>query len=344
MTAEDGNPGLQAEPGNATNGVRITVVVPVLNAMRFLPETVASLLGAAGATKGVELVFVDNGSTDNSDKYLASRAEDGVVFARLQRDPAMPARNLSAAARNFGARRARGEFLSFIDADCLIAKNYFSEALAVLSATGADATGCETEAPREPHWIEATWHALHYVGRDRDVHYLNSANFFISRRTFDDIGGFREDLPSGADAEIGQRLVSRGYRIYESPRVGAIHLGNPKTVREFYRRNVWHALGMFGTVNRRRVDKPTAMMLLHLLATMAGLAVLAVGDFSWSVRLLTAALLQLAVPVATVAYRAWQTGDASHFLPGVALYWLYFWARLHALAVVAVGKAHKFGK
>lgn len=344
MMPEKAKGGSPVEPGYAANGVRITVVVPVLNAMRFLPETLASLRAAANSTDGVELVFVDNGSTDSSDQYLAARAGNGMVFERLERDPNAPARNLSAAARNFGAKRARGEFLSFIDADCLIAKNYFTEALSVLRATGADATGCETEAPPRPHWIEATWHALHYVGRDRDVHYLNSANFFISRRTFDDIGGFRDDLPSGADAEIGQRLVSRGYRIYESPRVGAIHLGNPKSVREFYRRNVWHALGMFGTVNRRRIDKPTAMMVLHLLATMAGLAVLVTSDFSLPVRLFTVFLLQLLVPFASVAYRAGQTGDASRLLAGGALYWLYFWARLHALAVVAVGKAYKVGK
>jgi glycosyltransferase involved in cell wall biosynthesis len=340
-TAEAGSP---VEPGYAANGVRITVVVPVLNAMRFLPETLASLLAAAKRTDGVELVFVDNGSTDRSDQYLASRAGNGMVFERLERDPDAPTRNLSAAARNFGAKRARGEFLSFIDADCIIAGNYFTEALEVLQSTGADATGCETEAPRQPHWIEATWHALHYVGRDREVHYLNSANFFISRRTFEEIGGFREDLPSGADAEIGQRLVSRGYRIYESPRVAAIHLGNPKTVRDFYRRNVWHALGMFGTVNRRRVDKPTAMMILHLLASIAGLAVLAVGNMSWAMRILAALMLQTLVPLVTVAYRARQTGDASRVFHGVVLYWLYYWARIQALALVLLGKSHRYGK
>jgi glycosyltransferase involved in cell wall biosynthesis len=323
---------------------RITVVVPVLNAMRFLPQTVHPLLEAARKVNSVEVLYVDNGSSDGSHEYLRTLASKGVQVKKLERPPDAASRNLSAAARNFGARQSRGEFLSFLDADCVVAKDYFGAALAALDSTGAAATGCETHVPPDPPWIEATWHDLHYVGRERAVHYLNSANFFISRRAFDDIGGFRDDLPSGADAEIGQRLTRAGYRIHESPAVGAVHLGNPKSLREFYRRNVWHAMGMLGTVNRRKIDKPAAMTLAHLLATVAGLTILVASQFSPIKRLLIAALLQLAIPGITVAYRASQTGRSKHLVEGIYLYWLYYWARVHALVLLALGKNHQFAK
>lgn len=323
---------------------RITVVVPVLNAMRFLPRTIPRLLEAARNTQGVDVLCVDNGSTDGSHEYLKSLRSSGVQVQSLERAPDAATRNLSAAARNFGAHRTRGQFLSFLDADCIVAKNYFNEALTVLDSTGAAATGCDVEIPPEPHWIEATWRDLHYVGRDRDVHYLNSGNFFVSRQAFEDVGGFREDLPSGADAEIGQRLTNAGYRIYESPAVGAIHLGNPKSAREFYRRNVWQGTGMLGTVNWHHIDKPTAMMSVHLLATIGGLIVLLASPFSLPVRFVIAVLLQLAVPGITVAYRASQTGRASHVLEGIFLYWLYYWARVQALALLTVGRSHKYVK
>jgi len=335
---------LAAGLSTAQGNVRITVVVPVLNAMRFLPRTIPSLLEAAEGTDGVELIYVDNGSTDGSYEYLTSIASKGIGVQRLERRSNEIARNLSAAARNFGARQTDSQFLSFLDADCLVAKNYFKEALGVLLSTGAAATGCETKAPPERHWIEATWHDLHYVGRDREVHYLNSANFFISRKAFEHVGGFRDDLPSGADAEIGQRLTIAGYRIHESPAVGVIDLGLPKSVREFYRRNVWHGLGMFGTVNRRRIDKPTAMMTMHLLTALAGLIVLIGGPFSLSVRLLIALLTQLAVPGVTVAYRAGQTGRVTRLAEGIVLYWLYYWARLQAFALVVGGKSFRYAK
>jgi GT2 family glycosyltransferase len=324
--------------------MRITVVIPVFNTMRFLPLTIPSVREAADTMEGVEIIYVDNGSTDGSCEYLESLPTEGLEVRHLERGPSAEVRNLSAAARNFGARQARGEFLCFLDADCLIPSNYFEEALAVLRSTGAAATGCEVEAPPNPHWIEATWHDMHYVGRDREVQYLNSANFFISRRAFEHVGGVREDLRSGADAEIGQRLVSLGHRIHESPAVGAIHLGNPKSIGEFYRRSVWHGLGMLGTVNRHRLDKPTAMMIVHLLATITGLVVLLEGPFPLPIRGLIALLLQVAVPVATVIYRAQQTGRKTHLGEGIALYWLYYWARLNALTLVVAGKSHRYAK
>jgi len=317
--------------------VRISVVVPVFNAIRFLPRTLPSVLEAAANTAGVELTYVDNGSTDGSDEYLASIANNGIQVQRLTKGSI-------SALRNFGAQHARGEFLSFLDADCSISPHYFDAALGVLRSTGAAATGCETEAPPEPHWIEAAWHDLHYVGRDREVRYLNSANFFISRQAFENVGGFREDLRTGEDAEIGQRLVSAGYRIHEAPAVGAIHLGNPKSIREFYRRNVWHGLGMLATVNHRRVDKPTTMMIIHLLATLSGLFVLFGGPFSLPSRGLVALLLQLVVPGVTVAHRARQTGRTSRLSAGVALYWLYYWARLHAFFLVVAGRSGGYQK
>src|SRR5687767_3985262 len=117
MRPDDGAGYSPAEFRTAEDGVRITVVVPVLNAMRFLPHTVPSLLEAVRDTEGVELVYVDNGSTDSSYEYLSSVGKDGVSVTRLERDPREATRNLSAAARNFGAGHARGEFLSFLDAD-----------------------------------------------------------------------------------------------------------------------------------------------------------------------------------------------------------------------------------
>jgi glycosyltransferase involved in cell wall biosynthesis len=248
------------------------------------------------------------------------------------------------ALRNAGARVSRAEYVSFIDADCTIPSDYFEAAIAVLTTTGAVATGCEAHAPEDGHWIERTWHSLHYVGRDREVHYLNSANFFIRRDAFDRIGGFREDLRTGEDAEIGQRLIASGMRIRESTRVEAVHYGNPRSISEFYRRTVWHGLGMFATVGGGRIDKPTAMMALHLGATLGGVAGLFALPWPFTDRVLVAVGLQLIAPLVTVAHRARQTGRWSSVVPGVLLYWLYYWARLNALWVVLSRRAQAYRK
>lgn len=306
--------------------------------MRFLPTTVPSVLAAARHTGRVHLRYVDNGSTDGSFEYLESVAPGEVTPERR------PGLSIGAM-RNAGARADSSTYISFIDADCTIPLDYFDAAIEVLSATGAAATGCEVIAPPDGHWIERTWHSLHYVGRDRDVHYLNSANFFVRRDAFEQIGGFREDLRTGEDAEIGRRMTAAGLRIRESTRVAAVHHGNPGSIAGFFRRNAWHGLGMFATVGGQGVDKPTAMMVAHLGATVLGIgALFALRGSPLLERTGLALGLQLLVPAVTVAHRIRQTGRASSALPGVLLYWLYYWARLRALWVILVRGAGSYRK
>jgi glycosyltransferase involved in cell wall biosynthesis len=315
----------------------ISVVVPVLNGMRFLPITLPTLLAAGRRVGSIELIYVDNGSTDGSREFLRSWESKGLKTHEVEG-------GTIAGMRNRGARQSSGTYLSFIDSDCSVPENYFEEAIDVLRSTGAAATGCEIHVPEHPHWLEAAWHDLHYFGRDRFVPYLNSGNFFVSRAAFQSVGGFREDMVTGEDAEIGQRLVLAGHRIFASPRVKAIHLGNPKSIREFYRRNVWHGLGMFGTVSRKNLDRPTAMLAIHLLATILGIVALLSGQVPIGARLLIAIGLQLLAPVATVIYRGMKTQQWRSAPIGVPLYWLYYWARAYALAIVAFGLSDRYRK
>ena len=113
---------------------------------------------------------------------------------------------------------------------------------------------------------------------------------------------------TGEDAEIGERLIVAGERIRACPDVRAIHFGNPKSIPQFYRRNVWHGLGMFGTVSWNRLDRPTAMLAVHLIATVVGFAALLTSPLSPVWKVSVALGLQLAAPLATVVYRGHRTG------------------------------------
>jgi glycosyltransferase involved in cell wall biosynthesis len=313
----------------------VSVVTPLRDAMKYLPETVPSVLHAARNTGGVELIYVDNGSTDGSYEFLA-RIPDIRVLRH--------GNGSIAAARNAGAAAAHGEYLSFLDADCTIGPRYFDDALDVMRTSGAAATGFRVEPPSEANWVEATWHNLHAAGVDRDVDWINSANFFISREVFERIGGFREDLRTGEDAEIGQRLVRAGYRLWATRRLTVTHLGNPKSIAAFFRQKVWQGLGMFGTVKRDSLDKPTAMMFVHLAATIGMLGILFADRLNWALRILLALALQLVVPIVTVAYRVWRNGKAVDVPKAIFLYWVYYWARLEALFLVLVGHGDKYVK
>ncbi len=108
-------------------GGLVSVMIPVFNAERFVGEAIESVLGQEGAE--VEVVVVDDGSTDGS-VAVAERFGDAVRVVRGEHAGI-------GAARNRGVGGARGEYVTFLDADDLWARGKLARQLGVLM--GADA-------------------------------------------------------------------------------------------------------------------------------------------------------------------------------------------------------------
>jgi len=113
----------------------VSIVVPTHNR----PSTLRRCLAALAAQRGVgavEIVVVDDGSTDAADVAAAVASQP---LARLLRcAPAGPA-----AARNAGARAATGTFICFTDDDCEPEAEWAARLIQALTA-GADAVGGAT--------------------------------------------------------------------------------------------------------------------------------------------------------------------------------------------------------
>jgi GT2 family glycosyltransferase len=224
--------------------------------------------------------------------------------------------------------------LSFIDSDCVVSEDYFNRVAETFETVDADAAGCMVDLPPSPHWIEKTWQDLHEHPKDGYVHFLNSGNFVIKKTVFEQSGGFNENLVTGEDAEYCQRLNVAGFKIYQSRAIRAMHLRNPKSLRAFLSKNVWHGLGMFGTFRHSWLDKPVLMTFVFLLFTAAGLVDLFLAHARLSTRVGALVILSLLAPVLTVLYRAMKARRLRRPIRSVLLYWLYFAARTYALFVL----------
>jgi len=304
---------------------RVSVVVPVFNKAPFLPAALDSIVAAVRSYGDAELIAVDHGSTDGSRELLASR------YARDARILDLRGGTI-ATVRNRGAHAATGSVLSFIDSDCVIPPDYLVSVSEILTATGAGATGAEVVPPALPSWVEDVWYRLHRRAGDAEQEWIGSANLAVVREAFDAVGGFDERLVTGEDTELCQRLRSRGYRIYESKRLSAVHLDNAKTVQAFYRKEVWRGLGMFGTVRPGAIDKPTVMTVVHMALCTAAILVLAAAPWTWPARLAVAMGLVVTAPAATLLYRARTGGSLGRPLHALLLYEVYYAARVAAMA------------
>lgn len=91
------------------NRIDVSVIIPVYNASALLPRCLDSVF-AQQKRIDIEVILIDDGSTDNSVALIKSRPENGIVL--LSQTNAGPA-----SARNKGIEAARGSYLAFLDAD-----------------------------------------------------------------------------------------------------------------------------------------------------------------------------------------------------------------------------------
>jgi glycosyltransferase involved in cell wall biosynthesis len=88
----------------------VSIIIPAYNALRWLPETLASVAAQAGIEK--EVIIVDDGSTDGTAAYLEKEWHQ---FSLIR------THNLGVShARNIGTEAAQGEWIQYLDADDLL--------------------------------------------------------------------------------------------------------------------------------------------------------------------------------------------------------------------------------
>src|SRR5687768_4479228 len=157
---------------------RITVIVPVYNAMRYLPRTMSSLQAAIENHAAAQLLYVDNGSTDGSAEWLEAK---GVMVLRSG--------TTISATRNIGARAAVSPLLAFVDSDCLIPPDYLCRAEEAMLNPEISACGSRYRLPESPHWLERSWQGIHTQDEgERVVTSLPGSNFVVRRHVFEAVG------------------------------------------------------------------------------------------------------------------------------------------------------------
>ncbi len=109
----------------------VSVVMPLYNKEPYVEQAMKSVLDQT--LSDLELIVVDNGSTDGS-RAVASRCAQGDVRVRLLDESHRGA----AAARNRALDEAAGEFVAFIDADDFIDPTLFEKAVACARSAEAD--------------------------------------------------------------------------------------------------------------------------------------------------------------------------------------------------------------
>lgn len=91
--------------------IKISVVIPAFNAMKYLPQTVESLIQQT--YEEFEVIIVNDGSSDNIESWFRNSIHDPRFRLISQRNQGL------SGARNTGIQNSKGDFIAFLDADDL---------------------------------------------------------------------------------------------------------------------------------------------------------------------------------------------------------------------------------
>lgn len=186
----------------------VTVVIPVLNNAEGITETVDALLKQVYPDDRVEIIVVDNGSTDGTQEAVRSLP---VTFLQEQ------ARFSPYPSRNRAVKAAKGEIIAFTDSDCIPGPDWIRNAVSLLSDPETDLVGGLVRFRFSPQNTAAEYvDSLMNLEVRENVQkrgVAKTGNLVVRKRLFDEIGMFREDVRSGGDVEWTRRATSHGHRM-----------------------------------------------------------------------------------------------------------------------------------
>lgn len=186
----------------------VSVIIPVYNGGRTLPEQLDSLLGQINAPSH-EVIVVDDHSTDTTANIITGYF---MAHPRLIRHLRTGANSGPSAARNVGAHAARGRRLLFCDADDHVRPTWVRDMANALRSrpivTGPLDLFTAIPGDVKPLRRRDNIQDWHHVCRT-----ASTANLGISRDLFLTLGGFDESLRAAEDVDLCVRAHMVGHDV-----------------------------------------------------------------------------------------------------------------------------------
>lgn len=236
----------------------VSVIVPAYNEEKVLANCVRSILRSDYSQ--LELVIVDDGSTDGTAALMAKLAdEDPRVTAVTQPNAG------KGAALNTGIARSSGEVLFFVDADGLFAASTVDEMLRGFHSDRIGAVCGDDRPINLDRVLTRMLTILSHVGTGlirralvvlRSLLIVSGNIGAFPRSIIEEVGGFREDTV-GEDLELTWRVQRAGYQVEFRP-TALVYAESPSTLRGLWRQRVRWARGLLQTmrVHRGAIGNP----------------------------------------------------------------------------------------
>ncbi len=192
---------------------QFSVIIPTWNRPKELVRCLQSFATLKYPSRDCELIVVNDGG-DKSFSAITSDIKKSlpVRFVDIEHGGV-------SAARNFGAKLARGDYLAFTDDDCYVDKNWLLMFENGFEDGKWDALGGQSLNPfpdniparANQYIVDFLYNYL--IDEGENALLLVSNNVAYRRSVFEALGGFDENFTiASEDCELSFRLVAKGYR------------------------------------------------------------------------------------------------------------------------------------
>lgn len=229
--------------------MRFSIIIPAYNAEKTLSSCLASLTDQSLSKELFEVIVVDDGSTDSTSK-IAGQFNIHYIYQANQGP---------AAARNRGARDAKGDIILFTDSDCIPDHYWIQQMTRPFSAPDVVAVkGAYKTRQRElvARFAQAEFEDRYDLLKKRSIiDMIDTYSAAFRKDVFLNIGGFDQSFPvaNNEDTDLSYRLAAKGYKLVFNQGAFVYHT-HPDSFLKYlklkFRRGYWRMV-----VYRRYPDK-----------------------------------------------------------------------------------------
>lgn len=233
------------------------MIIPTFNRVDEIEELLLSLNKQVIEFSKFEIVVVDDGSTDNTETLIHSfRAESKLQIKFFKQDHRGPGE-----ARNLGMQKSEGEFLLFIDSDCIADQNWLSAyETAILKFDPIGFGGPDKVLPNFSPLQKAIDYSMTsfittggirgHSKKKISKYYPRSFNMGVRADVVQKIGGMNK-LRHGQDIEFSNRILNTGGKVIKVDDAVVYHKRRMSIKKFFKQVNNWG----IARINLYKIDK-----------------------------------------------------------------------------------------
>lgn len=195
---------------------KVSIIIPVYNGSNYLKEAIESAL--AQTYKNIEILVINDGSSDAGKTAKIAKSYLPRIRYYEKENGGV------ASALNFGIRKMKGEYFSWLSHDdvylpdkiafqlefikCCPKKAVLYSNFELINAKGRHLKMFKFRPPKA--------HFIYYL---IDEKFINGCTILVSKKAFKETGLFNEKLNNVPDYEMWYRLINKGYNFYHVPKV-----------------------------------------------------------------------------------------------------------------------------